>query len=78
MPKNHQGRPATYSYPIGYLPTSAAEPSEETAPPPAAKAAIADWRAYAESVGVDPAGLSKAQIRVRRHLGRRRPVAHSV
>ncbi len=72
MPKVHRGRPPTYSYPIGVVPSTpppaAAEPSEEpesptTPTPPAASARIAAWRTYAESVGVDTAGLTKAQIR---------------
>ena len=67
MPKNHQGRPATYSYPVGLLPapaTQAGPRSEEDAPsPPAASASRQKWVDYATAIGVDVAGLTKAQIR---------------
>ena len=70
MPKNHQGRPATYSYPIGLLPAPATpadeppgEPAPQNLPPPASSASRAKWVAYADAIGVDVAGLTKAQIR---------------
>ena len=62
MPKNHANQPATY--PVGLLPAVA--PPEAPDPPPvapAAKAGVAEWRSYAEALGVDTAGLTKAQIR---------------
>ncbi len=66
MPKTHRDRPPTYH--IGVLPVSPApEPDEQPAavpiPPPAASATRKKWAAYAESVGVDTAGKTKAQIR---------------
>jgi hypothetical protein len=65
MPKAHRNRPV--SYPIGVLPEDRAEPPAEAPEsqhaPPAASARKAEWEAYAISVGVDPTGLSKAQIR---------------
>ena len=70
MPKNHVGRPATYSYPVGLLPapaTPADTPPEETAPqdlpPPAASASRQKWVDYANAIGEDVAGLTKPQIR---------------
>ncbi len=71
MPKNHQGRPATYSYPVGLLPapapiadTPSEAPESSTTPtPPAASATRAKWAAYATAIGVDPTGLSVAKIK---------------
>ncbi len=71
MPKAHRDRPATYSYPVGLLPapaTPADEPPEApesptTPTPPAATARLAICQKYATAVGVDVAGLTKAQIR---------------
>ncbi len=71
MPKIHRDRAPTYSYPVGLLPPapapSADEPPEATAPhdlpPPAASATKTSWAIYARKVGVDPTGLTKAQIR---------------
>ena len=66
MPKIHRTRAP--SYPIGVLPESPAEPAAEQGPegspsPPAASATRAKWADYAAELGVDTAGLSKAQIR---------------
>ncbi len=72
MPKNHRDRPPTYSYPVGVLvdaqpAATADEPPEDTAlqdlSPPAASATRAKWVDYATAIGVDVAGLTKAQIR---------------
>ena len=66
MPKIHQGRPATYSYPVGVLPDPpplAAEQGPEGPSPPAASAHIAIWRAHAAALDIDTKGLTKAQIR---------------
>ena len=68
MPKIHATRAP--SYPIGVLPGSAEveEPSaEEAGPPPstppAASARIGLWSTYGDSLGIDTAGLTKAQIK---------------
>jgi len=69
MPKIHQGRPATYSYPVGLLPAPAVpaeQRSEEDAPPPpAASANRTAWVKYAAAARPDLVveGLTKAQIR---------------
>ncbi len=69
MPKIHRDRPATYSYPVGVLPDPPAEPAAEQGPeedapsPPAASASRSKWVEYAAELGVDVAGLTKAQIR---------------
>lgn len=70
MPKTHRNRPPTnYSYPIGVVPSdpptgATADAGSEVSPePPAPSANKPAWEAYAEAVGVDPAGLTKAQIR---------------
>ena len=68
MPKSHVDRPASYSYPVGLFVAAPAAPAEERPegirpPPPAASAPKPDWEAYAAAVGVDVAGLTKAQIR---------------
>ena len=64
MPKTHRNRPPTY--PIGVLPEEVeAEPSVEVLPrtPPAASATKSKWVDYAAELGIDVAGLTKAQIR---------------
>ena len=65
MPKTHANRPPTY--PVGVLPVPAEveEPSAEVLPrtPPAASASRAKWVEYADSIGVEVKGLTKAQIR---------------
>ncbi len=67
MPKTHRGRPPTY--PIGIVPDiSPAEPTAEQGPeaqpePPAASATRVKWVDYATAVGVDPTGLTIAQIK---------------
>ncbi len=67
MPKNHQGRPPTYSYPVGLLPAPAPKADErsgEVAPsPPAASASRQKWVDYANAIGENVDGLTKAQIR---------------
>ena len=70
MPKIHRLRAP--SYPVGVLPdvvevlveaeASAEVPGSPPAPP-AASARIGAWRDYANQLGVNTAGMSKAQIR---------------
>ncbi len=62
MPKTHVNRAP--SYPIGVLPEpEAVVPAEESPSPPPANAKKSAWVAYAQSLGVDTSGMSKAQIR---------------
>ena len=59
MPKTHADRAP--SYPIGVLPV--VEPVVESPSPPPATAGKAEWVAYAQALGVDVKGKTKAQIR---------------
>jgi hypothetical protein len=61
MPKNHAHRAP--SYPVGVLPVAEPPVVDELPAAPRARAPVAEWRAYAEALGVDTAGMSKAQIR---------------
>ncbi len=67
MPKTHRDRPPTYSYPIGIVPPAepaTVEQGPEVSPePPAASARRTSWAVYARKVGVDPTGLTIAQIK---------------
>ena len=55
--------PKLHVYPRGNDAPPAPQAEEPAAPPPAASAAKAEWVIYAEALGVDVAGMSKAQIR---------------
>lgn len=55
MPKLHKKREATFK-------TDVAEPVEVEAERPNVSDVKAEWEAYARAVGVDPDGLTKAEI----------------
>lgn len=55
------GVPRAVSRPIATAPTVDA-PAESVADRPAASASKAEWVAYAETLGVDTDGLTKAEI----------------
>lgn len=57
------GVPRAFSAPIATAaPDAEAEPAASVADRPAASAPKAEWVTYAETVGVDPAGLTKADL----------------